>query len=76
MINTATDDGLSPTNRKNKNIYKSNKKFIMKLCQPQTLNKNHMWEYFKHGIYNKDPQKRGEKIIITMDDFKRYILFD
>ena len=27
MINT-TDDGLSPTNRKNKNIYKSNKKFI------------------------------------------------
>ena len=71
MINTATDDGLSPTNRKNKNIYKSNKKFIMKLCQPQTLNKNHMWEYFKHGIYNKDPQKRGEKIIITMDDFKK-----
>ena len=70
MINT-TDDGLSPTNRKNKNIYKSNKKFIMKLCQPQTLNKNHMWEYFKHGIYNKDPQKRGEKIIITMDDFKK-----
>ena len=43
----------------------------MKLCQPQTLNKNHMWEYFKHGIYNKDPQKRGEKIIITMDDFKK-----
>ena len=71
MINTATDDGLSPTNKKNKNIYKSNKKFIMKLCQPQTLNKNHMWEYFKHGIYNKDPQKRGEKIIITMDDFKK-----
>ena len=69
MITTA-DDGISPNKNKSKINYKK-KFYYLKLSQPQTLNKNQIWEYFKHGIYNKDPQKKGEKIIIAMDDFKK-----
>jgi len=70
MISTATDDGVSLNKKKIKKNY-GKKNLFSKLSQPQTLNKNQIWEYFKHGIYNKDPQKKGEKIIIAMDDFKK-----
>ena len=69
MISTATDDGVSPKKKFRNNFKKNN--LYLKLSQPQTLNKNQIWEYFKHGIYNKDPQKKGEKIIIAMDEFKK-----
>ena len=70
MLNTATDDGNSHNKKKSKNNFKK-KLFYLKLGQSKALNKNQMWEYFKHGIYNKDPQKKGKKIIIAMDDFKK-----
>ena len=70
MFNTATDDGISKNKKKPKNNFKKNH-FYLKLGQTKALNKNQIWEYFKHGIYNKDPQKKGEKIIIAMDDFKK-----
>ena len=70
MLNTATDDGISPNKKKSRNNFKK-KHFYLKLGQSKALNKNQIWEYFKHGIYNKDPQKKGEKILIAMDDFKK-----
>ena len=70
MISTATEDGISPNKKKLKRNYKKNNLFL-KLSQPNTLNKNQIWEYFKQGIYNKDPQKKAEKIIIAMDNFKK-----
>ena len=71
MISTATEDGIVPNKKKSKRNYRK-KNLFMKLSQPITLNKNQIWEYFKHGVYNKDPQKKGgEKIIIAMDDFKK-----
>ena len=70
MLYTATDDGISKINKKPKNNFKK-KHFYLKLGQSKPLNKNQIWEYFKHGIYNQDPQKKGEKIIIAMDDFKK-----
>ena len=73
MISTTTDDGGSPNKKKFQVNYRK-KNLYLKLSQPQTLNKNQIWEYFKHGIYDKDPQKKGEKIIIAMDEFKK-ILF-
>ena len=70
MISTATDDGVSLNKKKIKKNY-AKKNLFSKLSQPQTLHKNKIWEYFKHGIYNKDPQKKGDKIIIAMDEFKK-----
>jgi len=57
--------------RKKKEREKKNKLFYMKLTQPQTLNKKKIWDYFKDGIYEKDPQKKYDKIIILMDEFKK-----
>ena len=74
MLNTATDDGISPNKKKSRNNFKK-KHFYLKLGQSKALNKNQIWEYFKHGIYNKDPQKKGEKILIAMDDFKKIFFF-
>ena len=39
---------------------------------PKPLNKNDMFNYFKNGIFNRDPQKRPtDKIILVLDEFNK-----
>ena len=48
----------------------------IKPSPPKPLNKNDMFNYFKLGIFSRDPQKRPtEKIILVLDEFNRiYII--
>ena len=44
----------------------------IKPSPPKPLNKNDMFNYFKLGIFSRDPQKRPtEKIILVLDEFNR-----
>ena len=48
----------------------------IKPSPPKPLNKNDMFNYFKLGIFSRDPQKKPtEKIILVLDEFNRiYII--
>ena len=42
---------------------------------PKPLNKNEMFNYFKFGIFSRDPQKKPtEKIILVLDEFKKIFI--
>ena len=44
----------------------------IKQAQTKPLNKHEMFDYFKYGICDKDPQKRSqEKIALVLDEFKK-----
>ena len=44
----------------------------IKPSPPKPLNKNDMFNYFKLGIFSRDPQKKPtEKIILVLDEFNR-----
>ena len=44
----------------------------IKPSPPKPLDKNDMFNYFKNGIFNRDPQRRpAEKIILVLDEFNR-----
>ena len=44
----------------------------IKPSKPKPLNKNEMFNYFKNGIFNRDPQKKPcEKIILVLDEFNK-----
>ena len=55
------------------NLYKRrNKLEPIKPSPPKPLNKNDMFNYFKLGIFSRDPQKRpSEKIILVLDEFNK-----
>ena len=71
---------------KNKNFMKNKsnsiniKNFKIKLTPiiPGTrklLDKNEMFDYFKYGIFDRDPQKKSQdKIALVLDEFKKYSL--
>ena len=54
------------------------KKFKLKPIKPSNpkpLNKNDMFDYFKNGIFSRDPQKRPtEKIILVLDEFNKIFI--
>ena len=44
----------------------------IKPTPPRPLGKNEIFEYFKYGICDRDPQKKSsEKILLVLDDFKK-----
>ena len=74
---------LSKEEIKDKSIPKSNKAnslnkntkirlLPIKPTQTKPLTKNEMFNYFKYGICDKDPQKKSqEKIALVLDEFKK-----
>ena len=64
-----------PKNNKSNSINNKNKKIKLlpiKSTQTKPLTKNEMFNYFKYGICDKDPQKKSqEKIALVLDEFKK-----
>lgn len=60
-------------NHKSKSeTFKYAKLLSIKPSGPKPLNKNEMFNYFKSGIFNRDPQKKPyEKIILVLDEFNK-----
>jgi len=58
--------------RKSLSLSKKNKLMPIKPTPPRPLGKNEIFEYFKYGICDRDPQKKSsEKILLVLDDFKK-----
>ena len=54
---------------------KKNALLPIKPSPPKPLNKNDMFNYFKNGIFNRDPQKKPkDKIILVLDEFNRIFI--
>ena len=60
---------------KSRSETRKNKLMPIKPSPPRPLNKNDMFNYFKDGIFNRDPQKRpSEKIILVLDEFNKIFI--
>ena len=61
----------------NKSLSETKKKVLLpiKPSPPKPLDKNDMFNYFKNGIFKRDPQKRPtDKIILVLDEFNRIFI--
>ena len=61
-------------NQKSNSFSKKNKlmPITIKLTPPPILGKNEIFEYFKYGICDRDPQRKtSEKILLVLDEFKK-----
>ena len=58
--------------RKSNSLMKKNKLMPIKPVPPPPLPKNNIFDYFKCGICDRDPQKKsGEKILLVLDEFNK-----
>ena len=58
--------------RKSNSLSKKNKLLPITPSPPQPLDKNEMFDYFKLGICDRDPQRKSpEKLLLLFDEFKK-----
>ena len=58
--------------RKSNSLFKKNKLTPITISPPQPLDKNELFEYFKFGICDRDPQKKSnQKLLLVFDEFKK-----
>ena len=58
--------------RKSNSLSKKNKLLPITPSAPQPLDKNDMFDYFKMGICDRDPQRKStEKLLLLFDEFKK-----
>ena len=58
--------------KKSNSLLKKNKFTTITISPPQPLDKNELFEYFKFGICDRDPQKKtNQKLLLVFDEFKK-----
>ena len=58
--------------RKSNSLLKQNKLSQITISPPLPLDKNELFDYFKFGICDKDPQKKSnQKLLLVFDEFKK-----